>query len=97
MEREKDFLPSGQRNALKRFIPDKGIQGNPSFFPWKNLAGLGPIWPGLAKFGFGFDNRTERICKLSRVQAEQPLSSPCADPYMYLAVREGGYGDKWAS
>jgi hypothetical protein len=31
-ERTKNFLPGGQRNALKRFKTDKRIQGNPSPF-----------------------------------------------------------------
>jgi hypothetical protein len=56
------FCPGGQRNALKRLNPDKGIQGNPSFFPWQNLARLGPVWPGLGKFGFGFEINTDKLC-----------------------------------
>ncbi len=44
------LLGGGQRNPLKRLIPDKEIQGNQSFFRGKillDLAWLGPILKNL--------------------------------------------------
>src|SRR5271168_5252985 len=41
---EKLFCPGGHDNPLKRLISNKGIQGNPSFFP---LEKFGLAWPGL--------------------------------------------------
>jgi hypothetical protein len=43
---QKNFCPGGRDNPLKRLVSDKEIKGNPSFFPWKNLA---QAWAGLAR------------------------------------------------
>jgi hypothetical protein len=36
-----------RRNPLKSLDSAKGIQGNPSLFPWIPLDFLGLIWPAL--------------------------------------------------
>jgi hypothetical protein len=48
VETKNFFRPGGRDNPLKRFIPDKEFQGNPSLF-------LGKIWPGLGLAWRGFD------------------------------------------
>jgi len=55
-ERTKNFLPGGQRNALKRFKTDKRIQGNPSPFLWFPLAGLGVAGRDFEKFCSGLES-----------------------------------------
>jgi hypothetical protein len=54
---ERIFVRGGQRNALKRLISDKGIQGNSGAFLGRIWSGLGWILLDLAKFGFGLERQ----------------------------------------
>jgi hypothetical protein len=49
--REKNYFIFFARNPLKNPDSAKGIQGNPSLFPWIYLDLLGFIWPrGRSRF-----------------------------------------------
>jgi hypothetical protein len=51
----------GQRKLLKRLIPNKGIQGNQSFFLGKIWPDLEPAWLDFERFGVGFERRNLRL------------------------------------
>jgi hypothetical protein len=49
-----EFFPWIRRNPLKSPESAKGIQGNPSFFPWISLDFLGFPWFCLDLFGANY-------------------------------------------
>jgi hypothetical protein len=55
--RERKMAWGSQRNSLKRLKTDKRIQGNPSFFLWFSLSGLGLALLDLDKFGVNLEKR----------------------------------------
>jgi hypothetical protein len=53
----------GQRNALKRLISDKGIQGNSGAFLGRIWSGLGQTWLDFEKFGSGLEGQMLIHCR----------------------------------
>jgi hypothetical protein len=63
--RKKKKVGGGQRKLLKRLIPNKGIQGNQSFFLGKIWPDLEPAWLDFEKLGVGFERRKLRLRRIS--------------------------------
>jgi hypothetical protein len=58
---KKKKIARSRRNPLRRLIPDKRIQGNPSFFLGKIWLNFGLAWLDFAEFRVGFDEPNRRL------------------------------------